>query len=118
MENHWRGLTLFVDQPQIPMDNNGAERAARPAAIGRKNFYGSGSKWSGDLLVMLMTLLQTLLLQKVDPRKYLAAYLQACAENKSSAPTDIAPWLPWNYSTSQGPQEVLARSTQPQGPSP
>ena len=43
LENHWHGLTLFVAHPQIPMDNNGAERAARPAAVARKNFYGSGA---------------------------------------------------------------------------
>ena len=118
MENHWSGLTFFVDQPQIPMDNNGAERAARPAAIGRKNFYGSGSKWSGELLVRLMSLLQTLLLHKVDPRKYLTAYLQACADNASRAPSDITHWLPWNYAASQDPQEDLAQNTKPQGPSP
>ena len=100
------------------MDNNGAERAARPAAIGRKNFYGSGSKWSGELLVRLMSLLQTLLLHKVDPRKYLTAYLQACADNASRAPSDITRWLPWNYAASQGPQEDVAQSTKPQGPSP
>lgn len=101
LENHWRGLTIFVAQPQIPMDNNGAERAARPAAVARKNFYGSGSKWSGDLLVMLFTLLQTLLLHKSDPRKYLTAYLQACANNGSRPPADLTCWLPWNFATSQ-----------------
>jgi transposase len=42
MRAHWGGLTLFVEHPQIAMGNNGAERAARPAAIGRNNFYGSG----------------------------------------------------------------------------
>lgn len=118
MENHWSGLTLFVDQPQIPMDNNGAERAVRPAAIGRKNFYGSGSKWSGELLVRLMSLLQTLLLHKVDPRKYLSAYLQACADNGSRAPSDITRWLPWNYASTQGPQEDIAQNSKAQGPSP
>ncbi len=96
---HWHGLTIFVDQPQIPMDNNGAERAARPAAVARKNFYGSGSKWSGDLLVMLMSLLQTLRLHRIDPRTYLTAYLEACAANGSKAPADITRWLPWNFAT-------------------
>ena len=38
LEAHWHGLTIFVEQPQIPMDNNGAERAARPAAVARKNY--------------------------------------------------------------------------------
>ena len=110
MENHWRGLTLFVEHPQIPMDNNGAERAARVAAVARKNYYGSGSKWSGQLLVMLLSLLQTLLLHKVDPRKYLSAYLQACAQNGSLAPCDLSEWLPWNFALrATGPQDAGAR---------
>jgi transposase len=99
LEAHWHGLTLFVEHPQIPMDNNGAERAVRPAAIARKNFYGSGAKWSGDLMAMLMSLFQTLLLHQVDPRKYLTAYLQACADNSSQPPGNIEPWMPWNFST-------------------
>ena len=43
MKNHWSGLTVFVDHPWVPMDNNVAERAARLPVVGRKNFYGSGS---------------------------------------------------------------------------
>jgi Transposase IS66 family len=42
------------------MDNNGAERAIRPGALGRKNYYGSASRWSAQLLAMMLTLLQTL----------------------------------------------------------
>jgi len=119
LEAHWHGLTLFVDHPQIPMDNNGAERAVRPAAIARKNFYGSGAKWSGELMAMLMSLFQTLLLHQVDPRKYLTAYLQACADNGSQAPGDIESWLPWNFSTSENaPQEAALQKSQHQGPSP
>jgi Transposase IS66 family len=38
LQTHWQGLTLFADHPQIPMDNNGAERAIRPGTIGRKNY--------------------------------------------------------------------------------
>jgi transposase len=61
LQAHWSGLTLFADHPQIPMDNNGAERAIRPGTIGRKNYYGSAaSTWSAHLLAMRLTLLQTL----------------------------------------------------------
>jgi transposase len=105
LENHWHGLILFVAHPQIPMDNNGSERAARQGATARKNFYGSGAKWSGELLVMLFTLFQTLLLYKINLRAYLTAYLQACADNGASAPADLSRWLPWNFSTpAPGPE--------------
>ena len=97
LSEHWKGLTLFVEQPEIPMDNNGAERAGRPAAMGRKNYYGSGSVWSGQLMAMMMTLFQTLALHGVDDRGYLTAYLEACAQNQGLVPLDLNPWLPWNY---------------------
>ena len=49
-------------------------------------------------MAMLMTLFQTRLLHEVNPRKYLAAYLQACADNGSQPPGNIEPWLPGNFS--------------------
>jgi transposase len=97
LREHWKGLTLFVDHPEIPMDNNGAERAGRPAAMGRKNYYGSGSVWSGPLMAMMMTLFQTLALHGIDDRGYLTAYLEACAQNQGRVPLDLTPWLPWNF---------------------
>jgi transposase len=97
LQAHWKGLTLFADHPQIPMDNNGAERAIRPGAIGRKNYYGSASKWSAQLLAMMLTLLQTLVLHHLNPRTYLHAYLDACALHGSKAPACLERWLPWNF---------------------
>src|SRR4029077_17570364 len=29
LSNHWRGLTVFLEHPEIPMDNNEAERSLR-----------------------------------------------------------------------------------------
>jgi transposase len=97
LQTHWPGLTLFADHPQIPMDNNGAERAIRPGTLGRKNYYGSASRWSAQLLAIMLTLLQTLVLHKINPRTYLTAYLQACALNGSKAPQQLERWLPWNF---------------------
>jgi len=102
LREHWHGLTQFVDQPEMPMDNNGAERVGRPVAMGRKNYYGSGSVWSGQLMAIMMTLFQTLALHKVDDRAYLTAYLEACAQNQGQPPSDLTPWLPWNFKTATG----------------
>jgi transposase len=85
------------------MDNNGAERAARPGAVGRKNYYGSGSVWSGQLMAMMMTLFQTLPLHGVDARIYLTAYLEACAQNHRQPPADLTAWLPWNFKAPEPP---------------
>lgn len=37
LQNHWDGLTVFVERPAVAMDNNTAERALRNPVVGRKN---------------------------------------------------------------------------------
>ena len=98
LQNHWDGLLLFVDHPEIPMDNNESERRLRNPVVGRKNYYGSGSIWSGTLSAILFTLFQTLLLNNIDPQKHLVAYFEACARNGGKPPEDLEAFLPWNLS--------------------
>jgi len=93
---HWPGLTVFVEHPEVPMDNNRAENTIRTPVNGRKNYYGSGSIWSADLAAMLFSILQTLVLWGINPRHWLTCYLSACADNGGSAPQDSAPFLPWS----------------------
>jgi len=95
MKNHWSGLTVFVEHPWVPMDNNTAERDARLAVVGRKSFYGSGAVWSGQLAATMYSLLMTVELWKINARAWLSAYLQACADNANQAPQDINAFLPW-----------------------
>jgi transposase len=101
MQEHWAGLTLFVDNPQVPMDNNASERTLRLAALCRKNYYGSGSEWSGKLAVSMFSIVATLKKHGINPRKWLTAYLQACAVAGGKAPADVEQWLPWNLSGQQ-----------------
>ncbi len=96
--NHWTGLTVFVEHPEVPMDNNTAERAQRGPVVGRKNYYGSGSVWAGRLAAMLFSLLQTLCLWELNPRLWLTEYLRACAEAGGVVPADVERFLPWNLS--------------------
>ena len=101
MDKHWAGLTVFVDHPAVPMDNNVAERAQRTPVVGRKNFYGSGSIWSGQLAATMYSLLMTAKLWKLNPRTWLSAYLQACGDAGNRAPPDIRAFLPWTMSASE-----------------
>ena len=98
MGNHWTGLTVFVEHPEVPMDNNTAERAERGPVVGRKNYYGSGSLWSGQLAAMLFSLFQTLALWNINPRIWLTEYLRACAAAGGQAPKDVGAFMPWNLS--------------------
>ena len=83
---HWDGLTLFVDDPRIPMDNNTSERRARGPAVARKNFYGSGSQWSGQLAAAVFSIFATLSLWKLNPRKWLTWYFEQCAAAGGKVP--------------------------------
>lgn len=93
---HWSGLTVFVEHPEVPMDNNRAEETIRTPVIGRKNYYGSASLWSAQLAAMLFSILQTLALWGINPRAWLTAYLNACAEAGGQAPSELAAFLPWS----------------------
>jgi transposase len=98
LQEHWSGLTCFLDDPRIPLDNNASERRARGPALGRKNYYGSGALWSGRLAAMLFSLFATLSLAKINVRTWLTWYLKSCAENGGQVPPDINPFLPWKIS--------------------
>jgi transposase len=99
LQRHWHGLTVFVDHPQVEMDNNRAERALRNAVCGRKSYYGSGAVWSAELTANLFTLFMTLVqCWQINPRRWLTEYLQACADNGGCAPQDLASFLPWQLS--------------------
>jgi transposase len=106
LQEHWPGLTLFVDDPRIPMDNNASERRLRGPALGRKNYYGSGALWSGRLAAMLFSILATLKLWRVNPRRWLQWFLQSCAAAGGQPPTDIQPFLPWNLTPEQWPRQL------------
>jgi hypothetical protein len=98
LQEHWTGLIRFVADPRIPMDNNASERAGRGPAVARKNFYGSGSLWSGRLAATMFSLLATLAHWELNPRRWLMWYLESCAVEGGKPPQDIQPFLPWNLS--------------------
>ena len=104
LQEHWPGLTRFLDDPRIPLDNNASERQLRGPVVGRKNYYGSGAIWSGRLAAMLFSLFATLQQCQVNARPWLTSYFQACAKAGGRPPPNIADWLPWQYR----PQQTLA----------
>ena len=71
MLERWTGLTRFVDDPRIPLDNNAAERALRGPVVGRKNHYGSRSLRGTQVAAVFYTLCETARLVGVDPQAYL-----------------------------------------------
>ena len=68
---HWDGLTVFLDDPKVPLSNNAAERVLRGPVVGRKNFYGNRSQRGAKVAAILYSLVETAKPQGVDPAAYL-----------------------------------------------
>jgi transposase len=113
LHEHWSGLTVFVDHPEVPMDNNTAERRHRGPVVARKNFYGSGSLWSGRLAALLFSLFQTVQLWGLDIGKWLTEYLTACAKAGGQPPPDPQRFLPWNMTPAERERLSLATAKPP-----
>ncbi|MEZ4376478.1 MAG: IS66 family transposase [Polyangiaceae bacterium] len=73
MGNHWKGLLRFLEDPRVPLDNNATERALRGPVQGRKNHYGSRSVRGTEVAALFYTVLDTVILNGLDPREYLRA---------------------------------------------
>jgi transposase len=114
LKNHWAGLTVFLDHPEVPLDNNEGERRERGPVVARKNYYGSGALWSGRLAAMLFSLFQTLSVWRLNLRAWLTAYLTACAEAGGQPPADAIAYLPWNMTKEQ--REELTANPRPGPP--
>ena len=94
--NHREGLSVFVDHPRTPMDNNFTERVIRAPVIGRRLSFGSDSLTGATLAALMYSAVATLTLNRIDVLRWLEAWLGACAHNGGRPPQDLAPWLPWS----------------------
>ena len=95
MKKHWAGLTVFIDNPEVDMDNNISERMLRGPVLGRKNYWGTRSPWSSELSAAMFSIIQTCQFNGISPRAYLDYYFREC-EKRGSAPreTEIESFLP------------------------
>jgi hypothetical protein len=71
LENY-EGLTLFLGNPDVPIDNNAQERLLRSPVVGRKTWYGTHSQRGALTTAILFSVVETCKLNGVNPREYLA----------------------------------------------
>ncbi|MGC4089679.1 MAG: IS66 family transposase [Polyangiaceae bacterium] len=88
---NWERLTLFVDNPLVPLDNNGTERGIRGPVVGRKNHYGSKSRHGTEVAATLYTLVETAKLHNVDPTRYLTEAARAAERGEALFPWQLMP---------------------------
>lgn len=84
----------YLDNGFLEPDNNCAERAIKPIALGRKNYLFMGSQGGGKSAAIAYTLIETAKLNGVDPQVWLTWVLARIADHKI---TRIDELLPWRY---------------------
>ncbi len=90
------GLSVCVQQPCVPMDNNRVERALRPVVIGRQLSHGSHSATGAELQGLLLSVCSTLDMAGIDLERWLEAFLGECARQGPGATVpEPQEWLPW-----------------------
>ena len=73
------------------LDNNVAERAVRPLAIGRKNWLFFGSEDGGQAGAILLSLVQTCRGLKINPREYLEDIFQRLMGHNAQKLEELLP---------------------------
>jgi len=90
--SRWPALTRYVDNGQLEIDNNAAERALRVVALGRKNFLFAGSNAGGERAAAIYSLLGSAKLNGIDPELYLHHVLERIADHPISKINEMLPW--------------------------
>jgi transposase len=89
----WRskGESLFkwTEDRSIPCENNRAERALRPVVIARKTSFGSQGEKGRRAREILMTVLHTVKLRKIDVREFIMNALAAKVRDKEADLTEL-----------------------------
>ena len=92
--SNWTALTCFLDDGNVPIDNNAAENAMRPLAVGRKNWLFVGSQQAGVRAGNILSLIESAKLSGHDPWAYLKDVFERLPTLKNR---DLAQLLPHNW---------------------
>ena len=95
-ENQWHKLNRYVEDGNLNIDNNRAERAVKPFVIGRKNWLFSNTANGARASAMHYSLIETAKANGLIPFDY----LKYCLEQLTNPKLDIDSLLPWNVKLS------------------
>jgi transposase len=99
----WQGFAWFVEDGQVCLTNNAAERALRGFALGRKSWLFAGSERGAERVAAMATLINMAKLNDVDPQAWLA---DALARINDMPQNRLHELLPWEWKKS--PQTLAA----------
>lgn len=92
--SNWKALTRFLDDGNVPIDNNAAENSVRPLALGRKNWLFVGSQQAGERAAVVLSLIESAKLNGHDPWAYLKNVFERLPTLKQR---DLETLLPHNW---------------------
>ena len=72
----WAALVRYLEDGDLPIDNNHIENRIRPVALGRSNWLFAGSLRAGKRAAAVMSLIQSAKLNGHDPYHYLKDVLE------------------------------------------
>lgn len=93
LNRHWDAFTLFLRIPGVPLSNNVAERLIKRAVLNRKNAYFFRNETGAKIADILMSVMETCVLNEVNPYNFLIAIQQYQDDVRRNPML----WLPWVY---------------------
>ncbi len=92
----WAALIRYIDDGELPIDNNHIENRIRPVALGRSNWLFAGSLRAGQRAAAIMSLIQSAKLNGHDPHRYLKDVLERLPTQPTSRLEELLPdrWRP------------------------
>lgn len=87
----WEALIRYIDDGDLPIDNNWLENRIRPVALGRSNWLFAGSLRAGQRAAVVMSLIQSAKLNGHDPYRYLKDVLERLPTQPASRIDELLP---------------------------
>ena len=87
----WAALTRFIDDGELPIDNNWVENQIRPIALGRNNWLFAGSLRAGKRAAAVMSLIHSARLNGHDPYAYMQDVLERLPTQPASRIDELLP---------------------------
>ena len=91
--NRWAALTRFLDDGQLPVDNNWVENRIRPIAQGRASWLFAGSLRAGQRAAAIMSLIQSARMNGHDPYAYQRDVMARLPMQRASQIGELLPHL-------------------------
>ena len=93
---NYKGLTQYVNDGMLPIDNNQLEGQIRAIALGRHAHLFAGSHRGGELAAIIYSFMATCKLQSIDPSKWLGDVLHRIPGQPQDKLIELLPqfWKP------------------------